>query len=251
MRESPTPELRCEDGGGVRRLAFNRPHKLNALDARLFIATSDALQEVRADASVKCVVLTGMGRAFSAGSDLADETPNPGAAARFVEMLAAFPKPVIASVNGLAIGIGVTLLGLCDLVLSAESARFRLPFVPLGLCPEAGSGVTLAKTMGPQAAAYAFYTGAWIAAPEAARLGLVWRTVADDELVEATETLAGDIAAMPVDALQTTKHLLLEQRLPALRSAIRREAIEFDRLRKGDEHRRAVEAFFDRRAATS
>jgi enoyl-CoA hydratase/carnithine racemase len=244
-------ELRCRDGGGVRRLAFDRPDKLNALDARLCGATADALEEVRADASIKCVVLTGQGRAFSAGSDLGDQAPDPRAAPRLIETLAAFPKPVIASVNGLAIGIGVTLLGLCDLVLSAESARFRLPFVPLGLCAEAGSSVTLQESIGRQEAAYALYTAAWLDASESARLGLVWRTVADDELGEVTEALAGDIAAMPVDALQTTKKLLLEQRLPALRSAMRAESIEFERLSKGEEHLRALEAFGNRRLAAT
>ncbi|MEA2235237.1 MAG: hypothetical protein QOD83_5053 [Solirubrobacteraceae bacterium] len=241
-----------EDSGGFRRIVLNRPDKLNAFNTGQFAAVTAALADVADDERIKCVVLSAAGRAFSAGSDLADDVPDEGAAARFIEALAAFPKPVIAGVNGLAVGIGVTLLGLCDLVIAAETGRFRLPFVPLGLCPEAGSTVSLPESMGRQAAAYALYTGSWLDAAEAVRRGLVWRVVADADLTSAVTAVAQEIAAMPIDALLTTKRLLGQQRLPRLRAAIHAEASEFERLRAGAEHRDAVAAFLDRRTpATS
>jgi enoyl-CoA hydratase/carnithine racemase len=252
VSQDPHCSVWWEDRGGFRRVVLNRPDKLNAFNATQFTAVTGALVDVADDKRIKCVVLSATGRAFSAGSDLADDVPDEGAGARFIEALAAFPKPVIAGVNGLAVGIGVTLLGLCDLVIAAESARFRLPFVALGLCPEAGSSVSLRESMGPQSAAYALYTGSWLDAAEAARQGLVWRVVADADLASAATAVAQEIAAMPIDALVTTKRLLAEQRLPRLRAAIQAEASEFERLRAGSEHRDAVAAFLDRRTpATS
>ena len=202
-------------------------------------------------------MLTGAGRAFSSGSALADPEEDGGAPAgpdpydAFIERVESFPKPLVAAVNGLAVGIATTLLGHCDLVLAARSARFRVPFASLGLVPEAGSTVTLPALLGRQAAAHAFFTGAWISAETAAERGLVWRLVDDEALLAATLAVCDEIAAMPVEALVSAKRLLLAARLPAARAARDREEPEFRRLLDGPAHRAALRAFQDRRRETA
>ena len=241
-----------EDAEGIRRLTLNRPAALNAFDVRLFDEVAAALEGAAADRGLRCVALTGAGRAFSAGSDLgadaeAPEDDAPHGYDRFMRALETFPKPLVAAVNGLAVGIGVTMLGHCDLVLAGASARFRLPFTSLGLVPEAGSTWTLPVLLGPQLAAESFFTSRWISAEEAAEAGLVRSIVADDDLAERTLAVCREIAAMPVDALEATKRLLLHHRLPAL-AAREREDREFHRLVAGPAHAEALAAYREKRA---
>jgi enoyl-CoA hydratase/carnithine racemase len=240
------------DREGVRLLTLDRPEALNAFTPALFDALTAALREAGEDPAVGCVVLTGAGRAFSSGSSLgdADEPEEDGDHDPYEEFIGAFetfPKPLIAAVNGLAVGIGTTLLGHCDLVLAGRSARFRMPFASLGLVPEAGSTVTMPALMGAQAAAHAFFSAAWISAEEALAQGLVWRLVDDDALLEEAQATAAAIAVHPVDSLVATKNLLLAARVPAAAAARRREDPEFRRLLAGPAHRAAVEAFLAKR----
>ena len=241
------------DADRVRRLTLDRPEALNAFTPALFDAVAGALTEAAADPEIGCVVLTGAGRAFSSGSSLGDSNgsgdgDDDGAAyERFLVVLEGFPKPLIAAVNGLAVGIGTTLLGHCDLVLAATSARFRMPFTSLGLVPEAGSTATMPALMGRQAAAHALFGSGWVSAEEALATGLVWRLVADEELAEEAQAVAAAIAAHPVESLVATKEFLLAARGPAAAAARLREDPEFRRLQAGPAHRQAVEAFLARR----
>lgn len=238
----------------VRLLTLDRPDALHAFSAAMFDGVRQALDEAVVDPSIGCVVITASGRAFTAGSDLSDEPDGPPRPAdapdpydAFIERVESFPKPLVAAVNGLAIGIGTSMLGHCDLVLAAESARFRLPFTSLGLVPEAGSTFTLPALMGRQRATHALLTSSWISAQEAAESGLVWRLTPDDELLPTTMELCAAIAAQPLESLVQTKRLLLDARLPAARAAREREEPEFRRLLERPAHQEAVAAFRERR----
>lgn len=238
-----------DDSGGTRLLTLSRPQALNAFTPAMFDAVREALEQAAARADISCVAITGTGRAFSAGSDLGGE--GDGAAKAngadsydaFIECVETFPKPLVAAVNGLAVGIGATILGHCDLVLAAASARFRLPFTSLGLVPEAGSTVTLPALMGRQRATHAFLTSSWVSAQDALESGLVWRVTSDEDLLGATLEVCEQIAGQPLESLMSTKRLLLEARLPVARAARAREEPEFRRLLDRPAHQEALAAF--------
>ena len=146
-----------QDADGIRTLTLNRPAQLNAFNQALCQALTKALTEATTDAGVRVVVLTGTARAFSAGTDLFELAANgdfrgtpedPARFERLIDALATFPKPLICAVDGVAVGLGVTLLGLADLVVMADTARLRCPFTSLSLAPEAASSVTLPLLLG-------------------------------------------------------------------------------------------------------
>lgn len=244
----------CHDHDRVRTMVFDRPEKKNAFHPAMWTAIADALNDAAANADIACVVLTGAGNAFTSGLDLSefDENPLAGTAdinpfEAFMSALEAFPKPIIAAVNGVAIGIGVTMLAHCDIVLAAQSARFRAPFVPLGMTAEAASSVTFPDAIGPQASAHMLFTGAWVDADTALRYGLVWRVVADDVLIDTVDALAHEIADMPLSALVATKRLLLEGRLDRVRAARARETVVYGELFGAPANREAFAAFLEKR----
>ncbi len=215
---------------GVALLTLNRPAKRNAFNDRQYDDLADALSEARADEAIKAAVITGAAGAFSAGQDLSemDAAPRhddgrPHGFAPFVDQLSTFDLPLLAAVNGVAVGIGLTMLLHCDLVYMAHSARLRAPFVSLGLVPEAGSSLLLQAIVGPQTAAELLYTSAWIDAERAVAIGLAAAAFPDDELLERTLERASEIATQPRAALRSTKQLLLDVRAEALTAARRRE----------------------------
>jgi enoyl-CoA hydratase/carnithine racemase len=155
-----------------------------------------------------------------------------------------FPKPLLAAVNGIGVGIGLTVLPHCDIVLMAQSARLKAPFVSLGVTTEASASLLLPATIGWQEAAHLLFTEPWVDADEALRLGLAWKVVPDAELLDVTMELARRIGAMPVPSLMATKSLMLAARVDAVRAARSREDAEFERLVGTPENRAALEAFF-------
>lgn len=221
--------LRIEDDGAVRILTMDRPDAKNAFNFAMYDGIRHALDEAAADDSVTVCVVTGAGDIFSGGQDLKaiaklKEHPEEGKGFDpFTRSLAAFDKPLIAAVNGPAVGVGVTMLLHCDLVLVSDLARFKLPFVALGFVPEAGSSLLLPATIGPQAAAYHLLTGDWISAEEAVARGLAWKQYAPGELLEETLGLARRIAEAPLDAVRNTKRLLMAARKDAVTAALDRE----------------------------
>lgn len=247
--------LLCEDKGRVRVLTLNRPDQLNAFNDALYDALAAGLREAAASPTVAVTVVTGTGRAFSAGQDLA-ELGNPPTYADgtvhgfqpFMDVLQAFPKPLIASVNGIGIGIGTTMLLHCDLVLMAAKARLRAPFVSLGISAEAGSSFLFPQTMGWAETAHLLYTGSWLSAEDAVRTGIAWRAVPDETLAQETNALAEQIAAMPITSLVGTKRLLLDARLDGIQRARRRENEIIGGLQRGPAVREAVFAFLEKRA---
>lgn len=245
----PAP-LRIDDAAGVRLVTWDRPDALNAMSVELWDATRDALRTAGA-ARIGCIVLTGTGRAFTVGQDLAEMTdarhadPDRG----FRGLMAAIQEvdvPLVAAVNGMAVGFGTTLLPWCEVALVSTAARFRVPFVALGVTNEAGSSVSLGAVMGLQAAARFVLTGDWLSADDAVATGLASRVVEPEALVPEALELAGRIAAQPPDALRTTTRLLRAGRRDAWLAAIDRENAEFARLAGGPENLAAIEAFFAR-----
>jgi enoyl-CoA hydratase/carnithine racemase len=257
--------LRVADDDGVRVVTLNRPDVLNAFDTPLYLAVADTLAEAAERDDLSVAVITGAGRAFSAGQDLAEMATLRDAAdagstdgdsdgaghgfPAFLDAVMAFPKPLLAAVNGIGIGIGLTLLPHCDLVLISDTARLRGPFVPLGVVPEAASSVTLPAVMGSQRAAHLLYTGSWIDAEEAVACGLAWRSCPPERLLDDTLAVAREIAAMPLESLVATKRLVQAGRDDALRAARAREDAEFARLTGAAANREALAAFLGKEGA--
>jgi enoyl-CoA hydratase/carnithine racemase len=221
-----------DEAGRVRVITLDRPDKLNAFNTALYNAAGDALKAAADDDSVSVVVLTGNGRAFSAGQDLnemsaqaagtapaASPTDGPSGFPRFVDTLQSFPKPVVAAVNGLAVGIGFTLLPHCDLVLVDENARLRTPFTELGVPPEAASSLLFPARVGWQQAARLLYTSEWISADEAVELGIALRTCPAGTVLSEAVALATKVAGFPLASLLAIKHAMLDAQLPAVRRA--------------------------------
>jgi len=251
----PSDVVLVEDADGVRRITFNRPDALNAFNQELWVAIRDALVEAAEDPELRCVVLTGTGRAFTAGQDLAEmadpammeptdgtDRPEPGYR-QLMQVLETFPKPLLAAVNGVGVGIGLTILPHCDIVFIGESARLKAPFVSLGVTTEASASLLLPATIGWQEAALLLFTEPWIDAAEAVRLGLALRSVPDAELLDEIMAVARTIGAMAVEPLTTTKRMMLEARGTSVRDAREREEREFARLVGAPENRAALDSF--------
>lgn len=243
--------LEITDADGVRLLTWNRPDALNALNDELWDATRDALLEALADPELRCVVITGTGRAFTAGQDLSEMMAPPDHSdgemhgyRGLIAVLETFDKPLLAAVNGLGLGIGATLLPYCDIVWIAQGARLKVPFVTLGVTTEAAGSLLLPQRMGWQAAAHFIFTAGWMSAEEAVGCGLAWKVSAPDALIDDTMTVARQIGAMPVDSLQTTKRLMVAARLDAVRAARAREDAEFVRMVGSATNQQALAKFF-------
>ena len=230
---------------------INRPGKKNALTRAMYIAMTEAIHRADEDPAIRVILLTGTDDCFTAGNDIADfaaakpgETP---VALEFLRELAAAKKPVIAAVAGVAIGIGTTMLLHCDLVYAAETARFQLPFVNLGLCPEAGSSLILPLTAGYHEAADLLFFGEPFGADAARHLGLLNRTLAPHELMPKALERAQQLAEKPPSALRTTKMLLKSGSREAIAKAMDRETEQFAALLQGPEAKEAMMAFLQRR----
>ncbi len=248
--------LKVDQVNRVRKLTMSRPDALNVFDEEMCLALLNALREAEPDPGVAVVVLTGEGRAFSAGADLAQFldlgrhiAEGESGFGEMIAQFASFKKPLIAAVNGIGVGIGMTMLAYCDLVLMAGDARLRAPFVQLGLAPEAGSSGTFPLVMGWSNAAYTLLTGNWITAAEAKEAGYVWRVCARDQLMRETMALADQIACQPIDSLIATKELLLANgRTQIAAAAHEREMQVYRRLVGSPVNREAIAAFLEKRA---
>ncbi|SEF56580.1 Enoyl-CoA hydratase/carnithine racemase [Thermomonospora echinospora] len=235
--------VRIEDRDRVRTLVFQRPEAANAFNEDLYLAVAGAMAEAADDDGIAVVLLTGTGRTFTAGTDLKEmaELARAHAAGEpaghggkgfqtLVEVLTDFPKPLMAAVNGAGVGLGLTMLAHCDLVLMAEDARLLAPFTAMGVAPEAASSYLLPLRMGHQRAALALLAGHWITADEAVAAGLALRTCPAGTLLETAHGLAREIAAKPLASLVATKRLVTEAHRDGVRRAIEREGAAFAEL---------------------
>ncbi|GFG98856.1 crotonase [Mycobacterium timonense] len=227
--------------GAVAWLTLDRPERLNAFTAAGYHELRVALQRLACDDAVRAVVLTGRGRAFCAGADrslldaAAPNTVRQHAVDEFLlllDILGGFEKPLLAAVNGVAVGFGCTLLLYCDLVLLAETARLRFPFTALGIVPEAGSSVLLSARMRWADAMWAMLSSEWIDAAAAFRTGLAWCVVPDAELLEQVSSAATLISTHDANAVAATKRLMTNGRHNAALDAIKRELTEMQALRR-------------------
>jgi enoyl-CoA hydratase/carnithine racemase len=198
---------------GVCELRLNRPDKRNAITLEMYRALTSAIHDANVDDGIRVILLSGAGAGFTAGNDLNDFLTGPPLgddhdAARFLRTLPAIRKIMVAAVHGATVGIGVTLLLHCDLVVAARSARLSVPFVRLGLVPEAASSLLLPRLIGYQRAAEMLLLGAPIDAARAFELGIVNRLVDDEALMPEARALAHAVAQQPAGALLATKRLL-------------------------------------------
>jgi enoyl-CoA hydratase/carnithine racemase len=235
----------------VLTIRMNRPEKKNALTGAMYNAMSEALANADGDTDVRAILITGVPDCFTAGNDISDfANAKPGQsspAIRFLETLAATAKPVLAAVDGVAIGIGTTMLLHCDLVYATPSARFQLPFVNLGLCPEAASSLILPSLMGTHRAAELLLFGEPFGADVARDLGIVNQLLAQSELLATTTAKAQLLAQKPPASLRTTKMLLKSGQSDAIKQAMAREGQHFAALLQGREAKEAMAAFLERR----
>ena len=239
---------------GIARLSFNRPDKLNSMTDAMHAEIRDALMQVQTTVGTRCLVLTGEGRGFCAGQDLADidfgalsdtveKNYNP-----LVQTLANLEMPVIASVNGVAAGAGANIALACDIVLAARSASFVQAFCRLGLVPDAGGTWTLPRVVGgPRAMALAML-GDKISAEQAEQWGMIWRCVDDDILAAETDGLAQHFAAQPTTGLAYMKKLLRASWSNNLEGQLALERDFQAAASQTEDFREGVQAFLEKRA---
>ena len=237
---------------GVMTITFNRVDKKNSITRAMYAALADALEAAAQDASVRVVVLQGDPTVFSAGNDIGDFLQQPPSSQdspvfRFLRAIASFPKPVIAAVCGPAVGIGTTMLFHCDLVYAGDNAAFSMPFVNLGLCPEAASSLLAPQLLGYHRAAEALLLGEPFMAEAALEVGLVNRVVPPTECNAVAQAQARKLAGKPLSSLVETKRLMkLGQTAPVLeRMAI--EGDSFGRMLGEPAAREAFTAFMQKR----
>ena len=192
------------------RIQFNRPRKKNALKAEMYHAVRETLEAADADPTVCVVYITGSGDSFTAGNDLNSflQTPGSDAAARFITQISKTETPLVAAVNGLAVGVGVTMLLHCDLVYAADQARFNFAFIDLGVVPEAAASYLLPRMVGQRRAAELLMLGERFDAQTAQSIGLVNRVTPSEELEAFAWQKAQQLASKPPEALRQTKMLL-------------------------------------------
>jgi enoyl-CoA hydratase/carnithine racemase len=247
-----TDQIQRELDDGILTLRINRPDKKNALNLAMYQALADGLREADGDAAVRVILICGSQGCFTSGNDLADflAAPPTGADSPVMQFLAAISearKPVVAAVGGLAVGIGVTMLLHCDLVYAASSASFLMPFVNLGLCPEAGSTLLLPRIMGHQRAAELLLLGEPFGADKACDVGIVTAVCTAEELPALARNKALQLAAQPPAALRLTKSLLKRDYAAPLRETITEEGQQFMARLKSPEAAEALQAFMQRR----
>jgi enoyl-CoA hydratase/carnithine racemase len=245
-----TPEIRLADeADGVRRITIDRADKRNALTRAMMQALGDAFAAAEADEAVRVIRLDTIGAVFSAGADLdglAGEPLGPGKdpGHHLLVTLAATTKPLVASVQGAAVGIGVTMLLHFDLVYAARRASFRTPFVDLGLTPEGGSSFLFPPLMGHARAATLLLLGEAISADQALAAGLLTEITPEDELAGRAADAAGKLAAKPPLALRATKRLMKGR--PDLLAAMDAEQAVFHERLSSEEGKAAIQAMLQR-----
>jgi enoyl-CoA hydratase/carnithine racemase len=239
----------CRDG--VLRLTFDRPEKKNALDRETYRALIQALDAARGDETIRAVLFAGAGGDFTAGNDLADfcdfmERPEEFPALAFVRALAAFEKPMVAAVTGDAIGVGATMLFHCDLVYASAGARLRMPFIDLGLVPEAGASLLVTRRFGMARASQYLLAGEGFSGEDAFRLGLVNELAEPEAVLEMAIEAARRLAQKPAAALLAARRLMRGDPAEIL-ARIDQEAALFAQALATPATRERISAFFARR----
>ena len=246
-----TEHIATETADGIFTLRFNRPEKKNALTAAMYAAAAEAITNASANAAVRVIVITGSGDSFTAGNDLKDFLDNPpktpdAPVFRFMHAVVDCQKPILAAVNGVAVGIGTTLLLHCDFVIATPNARFQLPFVNLALVPEFASSLLLPRIIGPKRAMEVMLLGGPFMPDFAMASGLINALVTADQLDATVKGGAAALASKPPAALRAARALLRGD-LGEIKQRIAEEAAIFGKSLESPEFREAAEAFLAKR----
>jgi len=246
-------DINTERSGSILRVELNRPAKKNAITAAMYTSLAKIFGDAGKDESVRVVLWHGAGDVFSAGNDLVDFLKNPPGPGSFpqgdlMDALIGFEKPIVAAVQGAAIGGGTTMLTHCDFVYAGESAKFQVPFINLALVPEFGSSYSVPARVGHLRAAELFLLGEPFTATRAAELGLVTRVVPDRDLLATATATAQKLAAKPIGALLAGKRLIKQASIGQVRDAALKiePPVFFERLRSA-EAKEAFSAFLEKR----
>ena len=237
---------------GVMTITLNRVEKKNSINQAMYGVMADALLQATDDTAVRVVVFQGDITIFSAGNDIGDFLNGPTSTQespvfRFLRGISSFPKPIVAAVCGPAVGIGTTMLFHCDLVYAGDNAAFSMPFVNLGVCPEAASSLLVPQMMGYHRAAEALLLGEPFMAEAALEVGLVNRIVPPTEANNLAQAQARKLAAKPLSSLIETKRLMKKGQAPQIAQQIAEEAVSFGRMLKEPAAREAFMAFMEKR----
>lgn len=252
MTPSTVAEILTHTDAGVLTLTINRVDKKNAFTAAMYAAMADALAAAEKDPAVRVVVIQGHETIFSAGNDIADflkapPTTQDAPVFRFMYGISAFTKPLVAAVCGPAVGIGTTLLLHCDLLYAGDNAAFSMPFVNLGLCPEAASSLLVPQLMGYPRAAEALLLGEPFSAETALEIGLINRIVPPGEVNALAQQQARKLAAKPLSSVIETKRLLKKGNVNLMAERIAEEGGSFGRMLGEPAAREAFTAFMQKR----
>lgn len=246
-----TEHVEIARGDGVLTIRLNRPEKKNALTREMYEAMAAAFEQVDADPTLRVALLTGTGDSFTSGNDIGDFQARAAgnresSASRFLPAISTMQKPLIAAVNGPAIGVGTTMLMHCDLIVTVPSARFVMPFTSLGLVPEAGSSLLFPRLLGMQRAAALLLLGEPLDAETALRWGFVNRVVDAAALMETAHEMADRLASLPPQAVRLTKRLIRHGD-DALADRMKQELALFREQLGSPEAAEAFKAFMEKR----
>ncbi len=246
--------IAIEYEGGILQIVMNRPQKKNALTIDMYAALTNAVETAEKDDAVRVIVITGAGGCFTSGNDLKDFVERPpqhesSPVFRFMSAISRVGKPIVAAVSGPAVGIGTTMLLHCDLVYAGTGATFVMPFVNLGLCPEAGSSLLLPLLAGHQRAAELLLLGEPFGAETAKEIGLVNGIFAEAEVLPQAMAQARKLAARPSASVRLTKALIKKAQVRAIESVISEEARLLIQRLTSPEATEAFNAFFEHRPA--
>ncbi len=250
-------DILCSKAEGILTIAFNRPERKNAITSAMYQSMADAINDAERDAEVRAILIMGRPEIFTAGNDLddfmkgakplADEVFEERPVFRFMRALNAASKPVVAAVSGAAVGIGTTLLMHCDLVYAADNAKFSLPFVQLGLCPEYASSLLLTQLAGYPRAAEKLLLGEAFPAAEALQMGLVSKVLPLEELLPFARAQAAKLVALPAASIRATKQLMKSSRAAPIIDTMAVENKLFGAMLLAPEAKEAFTAFFEKR----
>lgn len=246
-----TDEVVLTNTDGVLEIRLNRPEKKNALTRAMYETVSAALEQADADPSIRVALLTGTGDTFTSGNDIKDfqargASTAPRAGSSFLPVISSMQKPLIAAVNGAAVGVGATMLLHCDLIVAARSAHFVMPFTSLALIPEAASTLLVPRLLGVQRASALLLLGEPLDAGTALEWGLVNRVVEDRVLMETAREIGRRLAALPPEAVRLTKRLIRDGE-PTVAARIKEEMGIFSERLASEEAQEAFAAFMEKR----
>jgi len=253
MTVATTPPVLVTTQESILRIQLHRPGRKNAITAAMYLTMIEAIRQAEQDPAIRVMLLTGTEDCFSSGNDLADFIDHSEIVVEdspvfhFLLTISQASKPIVASVGGLAVGIGVTVLLHCDLVYASTNALFRLPFTHLGLCPEGGSSLLLPLRVGYQRAAELLLLGEPFSAAKALEIGLINGIYNVYELEEAVWQKARQLAALPPAAVQLTKSLLKRNQAELLREVLLLETHHFVERLHSPEAREALQTFMGRK----